>query len=217
MATDAKQGRTRRLSREGFLDAAMTIADEQGLEQLTMRSLARATGADPTAVYRYFASKDEILGALVDLALAEIEDEPVPSPDPRRAAEARALAFRAVLLRHPGVVPLMVVETPMTATQVQATAAAMGDLRAAGLGLAEAVDLYCAVYAYVVGFVAQEVAALRARSVRDQREQARELARRHLGDLPEDELEAIAVAAAFRQSGDEQFLFGLRLLLGRLA
>ena len=214
VSTPTTSRRARGLSRQAFLEAALAIADEEGLEQLTMRSLARRVGSDPTAVYRYFSSKDEILAAIVDLALSELE----PPAAPATPAEARALAFRAALLRHPGVVPLMVVETTMTPMQVRAAAAAMADLQAAGLTPGEALDVYCAVYAYVVGFVAQEVAAARvASSVDLQRDQVRALARQELGELPGEQLDAIAVAAAFRQSGDAQFLFGLRRLLGSAA
>jgi AcrR family transcriptional regulator len=53
-----------RLDPELFLDAAERVVRAEGLGALTMRRIGVELGADPTAVYRHFASKDALLTAL---------------------------------------------------------------------------------------------------------------------------------------------------------
>src|SRR3954454_1759467 len=66
-----------RLDRETIVAAAQRILAEEGLNQLTMRRIGSELGADPTAVYRHFRSKQELVIELVDLAFLSL-----PAPDP---------------------------------------------------------------------------------------------------------------------------------------
>src|SRR5579859_4619402 len=86
------------LSRERVLDAAMRLADQGGIESLTMRRLGQALGVEAMAVYYHFASKDEVVDGIVDRVHAEIE---VPVDiDWRSAMRVRALSAREALSRH---------------------------------------------------------------------------------------------------------------------
>ena len=62
------------LSRERILDAAQTVIERDGDTALTFRRLGSELGADPTAAYRYFRSKDDLLLALGDRLLGEAMD-----------------------------------------------------------------------------------------------------------------------------------------------
>jgi AcrR family transcriptional regulator len=55
-----------RLDRELILDAAQSIADREGVSKMTMRRIGAEIGADPTAVYRHFRDKNELLVQLAD-------------------------------------------------------------------------------------------------------------------------------------------------------
>ena len=96
--TEAAQRRAP-LSRERVLETALKIADQGGLESLTMRRLGQELGVEGMAIYYYFASKDQIVDGLVDLVFAEIE---LPSGDGdwKPAMRRRAISLRDVLLRH---------------------------------------------------------------------------------------------------------------------
>jgi AcrR family transcriptional regulator len=59
------------------LRGAVAVADEAGIESLTMRSLAQELGVKPMSLYHYFANKDAILDGIVDLVFSEIE---LPTP-----------------------------------------------------------------------------------------------------------------------------------------
>ena len=68
------------LTRERVLRTAVALADEGGIESLSMRKLAQALDVVPMALYRHVANKDELLDGLVDVVVGEID----PPLDGRR-------------------------------------------------------------------------------------------------------------------------------------
>jgi AcrR family transcriptional regulator len=74
-----------------------------------MRRLGNALGRDPMRLYRHASSKDALLDGVVELVLSEL---PVPGApeggDWEEALRRMAHAFRALVLAHPHVVPLLV-------------------------------------------------------------------------------------------------------------
>ena len=54
------------LSRQGIVEAALGLLDEEGPEALTFARLGSALDASTTAVYRHFSSRDEIIVALAE-------------------------------------------------------------------------------------------------------------------------------------------------------
>ena len=61
------------LSRERVLHAAVRLADEGGIESLTMRKLARELGVEAMSLYNHVANKGDLVDGIVDLVVAEIE------------------------------------------------------------------------------------------------------------------------------------------------
>jgi AcrR family transcriptional regulator len=95
------------LSRDRVLRAAVDLADEHGIEALTMRRLAEAVGAEAMSLYYHVANKDEVLDGVVDTiadevnqAVARVEGSPA-GPGWRDVVRRRILAAREVFLRHP--------------------------------------------------------------------------------------------------------------------
>ena len=109
MVTRAEPGSQPRLplSRDRVLQAAIKIADQGGIESLTMRHLADELGAEAMSLYYYLASKEDLLDGIADAVVAEINDVvgtiDVPSAGAnwKTAVRQRILSARAVLLRHP--------------------------------------------------------------------------------------------------------------------
>src|SRR6266852_189115 len=66
-----------RLDRESVLDAGIEIADEEGLDAVTLRRIAERLSVTPMALYRHVASKDDLLDGMADLLYAELE---LPAP-----------------------------------------------------------------------------------------------------------------------------------------
>ena len=98
MPQDAKQRIP--LSRQRVLEAAIRLADEGGLESLTMRKLAMELGVEAMSLYHHVANKAEVLGGIVDRVVDEFE-LPSDEPDWERAVRMCAVSGHEALLRHP--------------------------------------------------------------------------------------------------------------------
>lgn len=100
MAQQGQAPRRALLSRDVVLRAAVALADESGIDSLSMRNLAQALGVVPMALYKHVANKDELLDGMVDVVVGEI-DAPVSGAHWRGAVRHRVLSARGALLRHP--------------------------------------------------------------------------------------------------------------------
>jgi AcrR family transcriptional regulator len=88
------------LSRERVLRAAVALADEGGVDALSMRNLAQELGVVPMALYKHVSNKDELLDGMVDVVVGEV-DPPPGGADWKTAIRQRVLSARRALLRHP--------------------------------------------------------------------------------------------------------------------
>jgi AcrR family transcriptional regulator len=88
------------LTKERILRAAVALADEGGVESLSMRRLAQELDVVPMALYKHVANKDEMLDGMVDVVVGEI-DPPLVDADWKTAMRERILSARRALLRHP--------------------------------------------------------------------------------------------------------------------
>lgn len=130
------------------------MADEIGIESLTMRRLADALGVSPMSVYHYVASKDEIVDGMVDLVFAEIALPP-DDLDWKESIAVRCNSARTVLVRHPWAPPLMesrLVPGPANLAHHEAVLACLRR----GLPLDAAAHAYAIIDAFVYGFAFQE-------------------------------------------------------------
>jgi AcrR family transcriptional regulator len=100
MAEQAETLRRAPLSRDRVLRAAVALADEAGIESLSMRKLAQELGVVPMALYKHVANKDELLDGMIDVVVGEI-DPLAPDAGWQQALRRRILSARQVLLRHP--------------------------------------------------------------------------------------------------------------------
>jgi AcrR family transcriptional regulator len=143
------------LSRERILEAALALADADGLEALTMRRLARALGFEAMSLYYYAANKDDIVDGIVDLVLRQIE-LPSPTGDWKTAIRASAVSAHQVLRRHPWACnPLM--STPrLLASRLRMIDALLGCLADADLPSDLADRGYHALDSHILGFTLWE-------------------------------------------------------------
>ncbi len=96
----AARGPAPSLSREAIASAAVTLADSQGIEAVSMRTLAVELGVGATSLYRYVARKDELIDLMVDAVMgADLQFE--VRGDWREDLRSYARAHRAMTLRHP--------------------------------------------------------------------------------------------------------------------
>jgi AcrR family transcriptional regulator len=97
--TNATPQRRDPLTRERVLRAAIALADEGGIEALSMRKLAKELGVEAMSLYNHVANKGDLVGAMVDTVVSEID---LPStPDWEQAVRQCAVSAYDVFLRHP--------------------------------------------------------------------------------------------------------------------
>ncbi|MFD3694634.1 TetR/AcrR family transcriptional regulator C-terminal domain-containing protein [Streptomyces sp. NPDC058646] len=99
MTRQREAGRRAPLNRERVLSAAVALADDGGIESLSMRRLAQELGVVPMALYKHVANKEQLLDGMVDAVVAEI-DPPGDGADWKDVVRRRVLSARRVLLRH---------------------------------------------------------------------------------------------------------------------
>jgi len=141
---------------ERVLGVALTVADAEGIEAVTMRRLARELGVEAASLYHHVRGKDEILDGLVDLVAAEIEP-PSPAADWRSAISQRGHSTRACLRRHPWAVSLMASRTTPGPATLRLLETGIRCFREGGFSVLSAAHAISVVDSYVHGFVLQEV------------------------------------------------------------
>ncbi len=144
----------KRLSSTRVLQAAVTLADEAGLEAFSMRRLAQELGVVPMALYKHVANKEELLDGMVDIVFGEIE-LPSGELDWRFAMRRRAISTREALKRHSWAIGMMESRHPGPAN-LRNHNAVMGCLRKAGFSFQMAIHAYSVQDAYIYGFALQE-------------------------------------------------------------
>jgi AcrR family transcriptional regulator len=153
MTTQATNRALRRvpLSRERVLDAAIKLADQGGLESLSMRKLGQELGVEAMAVYYHFANKDEVIDGIVDIVFSQI-DLPASGVDWKSAMRQRAVSLRDVLLRHRWAIGLMESRRKPGPANLRHHDVVIGSLRSAGLDMPTIAHAYSLVDSYIYGF-----------------------------------------------------------------
>lgn len=148
------------LTRDRILDAAVRVMDAEGLEAVTMRRLGRELGVEAMSLYNHVQDKDAVLRGILARVLADFDLPGEEDLDWIERIRLMSRTFRELLLRHPGVIPLLSeksgpITDPRALTPIET---ALQTLRDAGLSEPETIHAYRAVVGYVVGSVALEVA-----------------------------------------------------------
>jgi AcrR family transcriptional regulator len=145
-----------RLTRDRVLDAAIALADREGLDSLTMRRLGGELGVEAMALYKHVANKDEILDGIVEVVVAEIEI-PAPGSEWRAAMRQRAISARQVLRRHPWAIGLMESRGRPGPAALTYLDAVIAGLRHGGFSVQMAAHAFWLLDSYVYGHVIQEI------------------------------------------------------------
>lgn len=91
-----------RLSRTSVLAAAVTVADGEGLEAVTMRRVAEALGVVPMALYKHVADKDDLVAGMVDTLVDQMRPGvPAESAEWRDRVVEALRSARRVVVEHP--------------------------------------------------------------------------------------------------------------------
>ena len=141
-------------TRAQLVRAAIDLADEGGIESLSMRKLSQHLGGAPMSLYNHVSNKDDLLDGMIDFLFSEIE---LPVDEHwTTTMRQRAISIRTVMSRHPWAVGLMESrKTPGPAT-LRHHDAVIGCLRRAGFSIQLAAHAFAALDSYIYGFALQE-------------------------------------------------------------
>lgn len=202
------------LSRERIIAAAIDLADESGIDAVSMRKVGQRLGVEAMSLYNHVASKDDMLDGIVEAILGLID---VPSPDDewRDAMRRRASSARAVFLQHPWAMGILESRPQNSSPQrLGYYDAVLGALTRAGFGNRLAMRAFSMLDAYIFGFILQEL-ALAFNDDESLQEVGEDLMRQMAEAFPHlTRVTAEAMADGYDFAGE--FSFGLDLIIESL-
>ncbi len=198
-----------RLSREAIVDAALALIDDDGVDSLSMRSVARRLSSDPKSLYNHVGGIDDLLDAVAERLLGSIT-APALTGDLRTDLRAIADAFRTGTLHHRAAAPLILTRQLTSIASLAPVNTALTAMHDAGFPADDAVHLMRATLAALIGTLLREVNAVPAFGTTDtdaitQRE----------SDLAASELSAVADVAPqlARFDADAEYRFTVDFLI----
>ncbi|MFF3460379.1 TetR/AcrR family transcriptional regulator [Streptomyces sp. NPDC002730] len=155
------RGRPARLDQARTVETALDLLDKAGLDALTMRRLADAMGVQAGALYRYFATKQDLLTAMAERMLSDVSAPRGPfGGDWSERLAGLAGAMRTALLAHRDGARVFAGTHSTGAHTLHFADTAIGVLREAGFDDADAARALMAVANFTVGHTLEEQAAL---------------------------------------------------------
>jgi AcrR family transcriptional regulator len=139
------------LNRTRILAAALAIADEQGIDALSMRKLAQSLGFEAMSLYNHVSNKDDLLDGILDLVLEETEIPDEGSPWDA-AIRASAVSVHDALRRHPWAPTLLLTGTRVRPGRLRYMDALLGRLRASGFDADTTYHAYHVLDGHIFGF-----------------------------------------------------------------
>ena len=201
------------LSKERVLQAAVRLADEIGIDSLSMRKLGQSLGVEAMSLYKHVANKDAVLDGIVDIVAGEIE-VPTVGGDWKRAMRGRAISAHEVLLRHPWATLLIVSRANVGPAMLRYVDATIGCLREAGFSYPMADRAWNAIDNHIYGFTLQEL------NFPFEPDEYADVAETFAAQTPMDDYPHLNGLAqemiAGRHDGLQDFAFGLDIILAGL-
>lgn len=143
-------------SRAQITEAAVRIADAEGLEAATMRRIAAEIDAGAMSLYRYVPSRDDLIDLIADHLMGEIDVAGLPSGDWRADLTHYADGMRAMWLRHPWIATAHRSRASYGPNQLRLIERVMGALDA-HVSIDENLSLMAILNGYIEGAARDEV------------------------------------------------------------
>ena len=199
------------LTRDRVIEAALMVMDEEGLEAVSMRRVAREVGVEAMSLYHHVEDKEDLLDGICEHVMSEF-DFPEPVDDWAENCRRGARAWRRLLQAHPAVMRLFVEQRgPVRSIDsMRPMEYALGILQASGLSDRDTAQAFHAFGGYIQGFVMMELGSIAGGADEEHMKKHAELA----AALPEEFPTLQTVSRYFAEcEPDEQFEFGLDLLI----
>jgi AcrR family transcriptional regulator len=193
------------LTRETIVAAAVRLIDDKGLDAFSMRALGTSLDVDPMAIYYHISSKALLFDEIVAAMYHEVE---VPPPNGRVSWDDYFLtwlhAYRAALLRHPQVLPIVATRPPQDPAVWALLEDALTLFTAAGLSLSDAMSAINCAAVFTVGHALAQV----GQPVGGESDPGFRRMKEQIAHLPH-----LAAAISLGYHPDEEFSLGVRSLL----
>ena len=201
------------LSRDRVLQAALQLADEGGIESLSMRKLAQSLGVKAMSLYNHVANKNDIIEGIVDRVMGEIE-LPDSGRDWKSAMRRRAISAHQVLLSHPWAAIAIMSGVNVGPAALRYVDTTLGCLREAGFSWEMADHAWNAMDSHIYGFT------LQALNFPFEEDEYAAVASEFVGMIPPEDYPYLngltQEVIAKRYNGIHDFEFGLDILLNGL-
>jgi AcrR family transcriptional regulator len=199
------------LTRQRVVEAALELADRDGLDALTMPTLANKVECGVMTLYGYIDNKEDLLDAIALRGLADVRlPRPLPS-EPVGVLLAWGRALRATLLAHPSMPVIFLSRAVIGPGIFQGIEALLGALSRSGMQPGPGLRAIYAVLIYATGFVAWELPRTRNQP---ESAYAAQWRREFAGLPPEDFPITTGIQDELpRVAGAEQFELGLKALV----
>lgn len=157
---DKRQRRERgSINPDDIINGAFELAENVGIDNLSMPLLGKHLGVGVTSIYWYFRKKDDLLNAMTDRALRQyvFATPYVEAKDWRETLRNHARGMRKTFLGNPILADLILIRSALSPRAakmgVQEVEKAIGSLVEAGLSAEDAFDTYSAMSVHVRGSV----------------------------------------------------------------
>jgi AcrR family transcriptional regulator len=144
------------LSRERVLQAAVALADAEGIDALSMRRLAQELGVEAMSLYYHVANKADLLNAIVEVVVGEIRLPPADA-EWKAAIRATAVSAHEILVRHPWSASLVLSGSGLSLGRLRYMEAILGSLRRGGFSAEMTDHAYHALDSHIMGFTLWQV------------------------------------------------------------
>lgn len=161
-APRARTGRPPRLTREEIIAAARRIIDADGVDDLTMRRLAREVGSTAMALYRHVRDKEDLLVLLLDDYAEQIPRPPIPA-EPRDRILAVGTAMHDALAACSWIAEVLTSDALMSASALWYPETIIDACIDAGLTPEQSVHAYRTIWYYTAGEILVRAHAARRR------------------------------------------------------
>ncbi|MEZ0090954.1 TetR/AcrR family transcriptional regulator [Streptacidiphilus sp. EB129] len=148
------------LTPDAIIEASLRIAARGSADAFTVRRIGEELGADPTAIYRHFRDKDELLLSVADRTLGEVLESIPDGLDWKGRLRALADGSLTVALKYPVVASTMASRTTRRPNEFRVVELILGAVIEAGLDGADAAVHYRMVGDSLLAYVGQRAAYL---------------------------------------------------------
>lgn len=156
MRDDGRVSRPRQIDRARVLQVALEVADERGIDGLTMQAVADQLGVTPMALYRHVENKADLLDGVVEQLLDEVAPRAGARDDGDQLVRM-AQAVRVLARRHPSVFPLLLQRPASTPAALRAREHVYESLRQSGIAEKDVPRVERIISTMMLGFAASEV------------------------------------------------------------